>query len=116
MSERDRDSAARLCSPSCLAIIESLTGERELFKKLAREFSEDATRAKKRIEKLERDDGHDWFWTDERLPGLNGRLLVCVHGSVREGYFRDGTFTDAYGEQKPEAWRSLPLAPTREQC
>jgi outer membrane murein-binding lipoprotein Lpp len=35
------------------ATITSLSGDRDLFKNLARQFGEDATRAKKRIEELE---------------------------------------------------------------
>jgi hypothetical protein len=54
-----------------------------------------------------------WHWTDENLPGLAGRLLIAVGGSCREGFYKDGKFTDEYGDQEPEAWMSLPMAPRR---
>jgi hypothetical protein len=52
-----------------------------------------------------------WHWTDENLPGIDGRLLISVSGSCREGFYKNGKFTDKHGEQKPEAWMSLPMAP-----
>lgn len=52
-----------------------------------------------------------WQWTDESLPGIDGRCLISVNGSCREGFYKDGKFTDKYGEQKPEAWMSMPMAP-----
>jgi hypothetical protein len=57
----------------------------------------------------------EWFETAKQKPGIGGRLMICVDGSVREGYYEGGggDFTNVHGHVvKPEYWASLPLAPS----
>jgi predicted metal-dependent hydrolase len=66
----------------------------------------------KQVAELEEQLSREWQWTDENLPGLEGRLLICVHGSTEEAFYKDGKFIHAqYGERKPKAWRTMPGAP-----
>ncbi len=52
-----------------------------------------------------------WFPCAKHPPGIDGRLLIAVHGSVREAMYNDGQYVDKYGPQKPQFWASLPMAP-----
>lgn len=102
----DRDTAASLGSAEC-----DLRRKVDALKTCEAWLQKQVAERDEAIEELREAIARQWQWTDENLPGISGRCLISVGGSCREGFYKGGKFTDKYGEQKPEAWMSLPMAP-----